>query len=96
MKKVELNNILDLMDEIKKLDALLLLHNNIGQDDFMISQYQSKKVKLMAELIDALASPKIQSEQSFSLIQKILGKFYPQISDRDLEDESFKEIIASI
>lgn len=96
MKKVELNNILDLMDEIKKLDALLLLHNSMGQDDFMISQYQSKKVKLMAELIDALASPKIQSEQSFSLIQKILGKFYPQINDRDLEDESFKEIVASI
>jgi hypothetical protein len=95
MKKVELNNILDLMDEIKKLDALLL-HNSMGQDDFMISQYQSKKVKLMAELIDALASPKIQSEQSFSLIQKILGKFYPQINDRDLEDESFKEIVASI
>ncbi|MEN5197550.1 hypothetical protein [Sphingobacterium faecium] len=96
MKKVELNNILDLMDEIKKLDALLLLHSSMGQDDFMISQYQSKKVKLMAELIDALASPKIQSEQSFSLIQKILGKFYPQINDRDLEDESFKEIVASI
>ena len=84
------------MDEIKKLDALLLLHSSMGQDDFMISQYQSKKVKLMAELIDALASPKIQSEQSFSLIQKILGKFYPQINDRDLEDESFKEIVASI
>jgi tRNA(Ser,Leu) C12 N-acetylase TAN1 len=56
----------------------------------------NKEIKLMAELIDALASPKIQSEQSFSLIQKILGKFYPQINDRDLEDESFKEIVASI
>lgn len=96
MKKIELYSILDLMDEIKKLDALILLHNNVAQDDFMISQYEAKKVKLMAELIDALASPKIQSEQSFSLIQKILDKFYPQINDRDLEDESFKEIVASI
>jgi len=96
MKKSEIYIILDLMDEIKKIDSLLLLHKNSDSDDFMISQYEAKKVKLVGELIDSLVAPKVQSPQSFSLIQKILDKFYPPAYSREFEDESLKEIIAAI
>ncbi|QIH35610.1 hypothetical protein [Sphingobacterium sp. DR205] len=96
MTKSEVYNILDLLDEIKKIDSLLLLHKNAEDGDFMTSQYEAKKVKLVGELIDALAAPKVQSPQSFSLIQKILDKFYPSVNSRDPEDESLKEIIAAI
>lgn len=95
MNKTEKYNILDLMEEIKKIDSILLLHKKNSNDDFMISQYEAKKVKLMAEMIDTLAAPNNQSPQSFKLIREILDRFYPQNSI-DLEDESLKEIVAAI
>ncbi|QIH31630.1 hypothetical protein [Sphingobacterium sp. DR205] len=87
MKNIELYKLMDLVDEIKKIDAIILLHKNVESNEFMASQYEAKKVKLMAQLIDALAAPKVQSEQSFSLIQMLLSKFYPNKVDK----QAFKE-----
>lgn len=87
---------MDLMDEIKKIDAIILLHKNSEDDDFMISQYEAKKIKLVAQLIDALAAPAIQSEQSFSLIQKIISKFYPKNDKNKENDKDLEELIATI
>lgn len=96
MKKSEVYNILDLMEEIKEIDSLLLAHKRVKDNNFMTSQYEAKKVKLVGELIDSLVAPKVQSPQSFSLIQKILDKFYPAVNSLEPEDESLKEIIAAI
>lgn len=87
MKNIELYKLIDLVDEIKRIDALILLHKNAESNEFMASQYEAKKVKLMAQLISALAAPKVQSEQSFSLIQMLLSKFYPNKVDK----QAFKE-----
>ncbi|MBE8719948.1 hypothetical protein [Sphingobacterium pedocola] len=97
MKNVEMYGLMDLVDEIKKIDAIILLHKNAQDNDFMVSQYEAKKVKLMAQLIDALAAPKVRSEQSFSLIQMLLSKFYPSKIDNEvIKDNSLKELMAAI
>lgn len=97
MKNVELYNLMDLVDEIKRIDAIILLHKNAEDNDFMAAQYEAKKVKLMAQLIDALAAPKVQSEQSFSLIQMLLSKFYPNKIDKQaLKENGLDELLTVI
>ena len=87
---------MDLMDEIKKIDAMILLHKNSEDNEFMVSQYEAKKIKLVAQLIDALAAPSVQSEQSFSLIQKIISKFYPKNEKNKVNDTDLEKLIAAI
>ena len=96
MKNTKVYHLMDLMDEIKKIDAMILLHKNSEDNDFMISQYEAKKIKLVAQLIDALAAPSVQSEQSFSLIQKIISKFYPKSEKNQMTDMDLEELIAAI
>ena len=73
-----------MIEIIKQLDALIAVHRKVGDSDFMISQYEAKKNKLMGSLIDELASPPVQSVQSFLLIKMLLNKYYPVQSEQDL------------
>jgi hypothetical protein len=68
---------MDLIEDIKKLDELISLHRQLDTSDFMISQYEAKKTKLMGSLIDELVSPPVQSTQSYLLIKLLLNKYYP-------------------
>ena len=96
MKNLQVFKLIDLIEEIKKVDTMLLLHDNLDSSSFMSEQYESKKTKLMSQLIDELISPSVQSPQSLSLIQQILSKFYPQ-TDRNQEyDEDIKKLVATI
>ena len=92
MKDTELNKLVDLVDEVKKIDSMILLHQDLDDSRFMIDQYEAKKTKLISELIDELVSPAIQSPQSFSLIQLIIAKFYPSFDKYRItpDDEIFK------
>ena len=97
MREIELYKLLDLIEEIKKLEELIKLHKSSDDSDFMVSQYEAKKIKLTSELIDELVSPEIQSAQSFSLIHRIIDKFYPS-EDTNLinNDAAIQQLAASI
>jgi len=84
MKKSEIYKLIDLIEIIKQVDALITVHRKVGDSDFMISQYEAKKNKLMGSLIDELASPPVQSAQSYLLIKMLLNKYYPVKSEQDL------------
>ena len=84
MKKSEIYKLIDLIEIIKQLDELIAVHRKVGDSDFMISQYEAKKTKLMGSLIDELASPPVQSAQSYLLIKMLLNKYYPVKSEQDL------------
>ena len=77
MKKAEIYKLMDLIEDIKKLDELILLHQQLDTSDFMISQYEEKKTKQMGILIDELASPPVRSIESYLLIKMLLNKYYP-------------------
>ena len=95
MKNLQVFKLIDLIEEIKKVDAMLVLHND-NDSSFMSSQYESKKTKLMSQLIDELISPSVQSPQSLLLIQQVLEKFYPK-TDRILNyDEDIEKLVAAI
>jgi hypothetical protein len=44
MKKAEVYKLMDLIEDIKKLDELISLHRQLDTSDFMISQYEAKKL----------------------------------------------------
>lgn len=97
MKKADLNKLMDIIDDVKKIDAMILLHQSIDDSKFMVSQYEAKKTKLISSLIDELVSPSVQSPQSFSLIQQIIDKFYPTSTQKDAKyDDGIAQLAAII
>ena len=97
MKKAEIYKLMDLIEDIKKLDELISLHRQLDTSDFMISQYEEKKTKLMGVLIDELASPPVQSTQSYLLIKMLLNKYYPVKPEEELiVDSDISKLAAAI
>jgi len=96
MKNFQVFKLIDLIEEIKKVDAMILLHGGLDSTSFMSSQYESKKTKLMSQLIDELISPSVQSPQSLSLIQQILSKYYPHTDQNQAYDEDMEKLVAAI
>lgn len=97
MRQSEIHRLMDMLDDLKKIDALIDTHIKLDDSGFMVSQYEAKKVKLIANIIDCLASPAIQSPQSFSIIESILLKYYPLKDKGDLKyDDDMAQLAASI
>ncbi|WPU97594.1 hypothetical protein SNE26_16330 [Mucilaginibacter sp. cycad4] len=97
MKKVEVLKLIDLVEEIKKLDDLIQQSRKKKTSDFVINQYEAKKLKLIGSIITELASAPIQSIESYQLIQKVLNKYYPNISeDAPLNDDDISKIATAI
>ncbi|RYD83001.1 MAG: hypothetical protein EOP53_02095 [Sphingobacteriales bacterium] len=82
MKNARIFKLIDIVEDIKKTDAMIQLHENLDEGDFMMSQYLSKKEKLISYLIDELVSPALRSERSFSAVKLVLDTFYPDLSKK--------------
>ena len=96
MKKTEIYKLMDLIEDIKKLDELISIHRQTGSS-FLIDQYEAKKTQLMGFLIDELASPPVQSTQSYLLIKMILNKYYPVKSGEEfIMDSDISKLAAAI
>ena len=91
MDQTKIYKLIDLLDDIKKVDAMIELHSS-NPSTFMLNQYKAKKEKLTSYLIDELVEPSVRSPRSFSIILQVLGKFYPNLSIEAEEDEAHKEL----
>jgi hypothetical protein len=97
MKKVEVLKLIDLIEDIKKLDELIALNRKKKTSDFVLNQYEAKKVKMVGSIISELANPPIQSIESYLLIKKILNKYYPNIPEEELmNNNDIGKIVAVI
>jgi len=96
MKKAGIYKLMDLLEEIKKVDAMILLHQDLDKSQFMVSQYEARKTKLIGSLIDELVSPTVQSPQSFSLIKLVIEKYYPSNKNRIEFDTDIEKLAAAI
>jgi hypothetical protein len=94
MNSSKLYRLIDLIEEIKKIDEIILMHKNQGNDDFMSSQYESKKSKLMQDLISDLAANSNETPEVFKTIEKIIFKFYPNESPKKHSD--LDQLVAAI
>lgn len=82
MNKSKLHRLLDLINDIKKIDALIQLHSGLDDSDEITNQYVSKKEKLVGYIIDELNDPKNRSQDSFLIIKLLIEKFYT--SDKNI------------
>jgi hypothetical protein len=73
---------------------MILMHRNHGGDEFMVDQYDSKKSRLMKELISELAANSNESPEVFNTIGKIIFKFYPNDSSKKRSD--LESLVAAI
>ncbi|MBB6109900.1 hypothetical protein [Mucilaginibacter lappiensis] len=97
MKKVEVLKLMDLVEDIKKLDELIVASRKKKTSDFVLNQYEAKKIKMVGSIINELANPPIQSIESYLLIKKILNKYYPNMPEEELmSDSDIGKIVAVI
>ncbi len=66
------NNIANLLEQIRQLDNLLVLHKN-DDDNFMLDQYTTKKNVFLKELVAELIQLNETSPKVFIIIQKIVA-----------------------
>lgn len=52
--------ILDLLEQVKKVNAMIDLHRSQSGDEFMIHQYEDMKQRFLTELKDLLSEFEIQ------------------------------------
>jgi hypothetical protein len=88
MKKVDVLKLMDLVEDIKKLDELIVTSRQKKTSDFVLNQYEAKKIKMVGSIINELANPPIQSIESYLLIKKILNKYYPNLPENELVNDS--------
>lgn len=93
MTDSKLYQLIDVVEEISKLDEMIELHKKNGSD-FMLSQYNEKKIKLTGYLIHELIQPAENSYESLIAIRSVLDKFFKySISEIDSSsDQHFKNI----
>ncbi len=91
MTQEKIYKLMDLIDDIKKINDMIEIHSS-NSSSFMLDQYKVKKEKLMSYLIDELVDPSVRSPKSFSIISKLLVKFYPNLVSEAEMDESHKEL----
>jgi len=77
MKPSQFYKLLDLVENIKKIDAMIKLHQEQDESDFMLNQYEARKDKFVSILIDELVAPSIRSARSIHTIKLVIDKYYP-------------------
>ncbi len=87
MKNARILKLLDLVQEVKKIDDLIALHRSLSNDAFMLDQYVARKDKLFAKLITELANPAMASVVSFQLVQQLIEKFYTNTGTTVIPDK---------
>lgn len=96
MDSAKKHKLLDLVDDIKDVEAMIKLHSN-DDSALMLSQYKYKKEKLLSYLIDELVNPELRSPKSMFIIKIAIEKFYPNIKNEaqaDLLHQDLNELEA--
>ena len=95
MTQNKLYKLMDLVEDIKKLDGIIQIHSQDKDDNIMLSQYEAKKIKLVSLLIAALN--KVPSKTSYlelQIIAKLLEKFvvHDKMNNKITQNKEFIEL----
>ena len=86
MENSKILRLIDLINDIKKVDALIQLHSNLNDSKIITNQYVAKKEKLVSYLINELNSPENRSLNSFHTIKLVINKFYSSLDDNTYQE----------
>ncbi len=88
MKNESLYQVLDLMEEIHKVNQMIELHSSLETSGIMMDQYESQKTKLTSFLFKELLDMSDNSTNTMYLIKAIIEKFYDrELANHDLHNE---------
>ena len=96
MDEAKKYKLIDLIEDIKLVDALIKFHSN-DTSALMLDQYKYKKDKLVGYLIDELVDPEFRSVKSMFLIKTLIEKFYPDLkkdAQADINHSDLNELEA--
>ncbi len=79
--------ILDLIEQIEKVDKMILFHEN-SPSKLMAEQYEYRKKLFFKELIEEIMKIDDLSKYSFKLISLAINKFYPELVQSSAGKES--------
>ena len=92
-----MHHLFDLVENIKKTDAMIAMHHAHSKGGLMEQQYEALNTKQIAELIEELTTPPYLSGQSLDLIQLILAKYHPPFSKSSMElDKDLNKLAEAI
>ncbi|MEO7530667.1 MAG: hypothetical protein ABIS69_04625 [Sediminibacterium sp.] len=93
MTEKKIFELIDLIEDIKKVDSMIALHQRDDSPGIMLSQYHARKIKLTGNFIVALNSFSKNSAGSIFFIKRFLDKFYPGTpAISDSSDEVMKDL----
>nr|WP_294789270.1 hypothetical protein [uncultured Flavobacterium sp.] len=75
MKDNKLYDILDLIEEIDKVNKMILLHND-SESKLMLDQYKNQKLKLSNYLVKELLTNSDNRPEVMYIIKLFIEKFY--------------------
>jgi hypothetical protein len=91
MNSVKKYKLMDLIENIKEVDAMIHLHSK-DDSSLMLDQYNYKKDKLIGFLIDELVEPEFRSVKSMFVIKTVIEKFYPNLKNEILNDTNHDDL----
>lgn len=97
----KLYRLMDILDDLKKIDAVILSHLSHGSDtsDVMLSQYSARRDQLLVYFINELnASDDLEeTSQRLSLIKQIMERFFnhPVVKKQDQHLDSLAAVLSA-
>jgi hypothetical protein len=78
MVKDKLYRLMDVLDEIKKIESQLSHHEALGDSDTVIlkDQYRARKEQLLVYFINELNASSLVQTHCLGIIKQIMEKFY--------------------
>ena len=101
MVKDRLYRLMDIVDEIKKIDQQLSKHAELGNEEtnLLSNQYKARKEQLLVYFINELNASNIYQASRLGIIKQIMERFY-QSSDKDVlfqsKDEDLYQLTRAI
>ena len=98
MTKDKLFRLMDILDDLKKIDSIIALHRSQDSDtsEAMLSQYSARKNQLLVYFINELNSSSEEASQRLSLIKQIMERFFNNPVDVRKQDQDLESLAAAL
>lgn len=99
MTESKLYKLMDLIEEINKVEVMLKMHSQESESKLMLNQYNARKLKLTREFISELLASSDKTSLSMGVIKSILEKFYKNpifLRDDDKQSSDYKKLLDAV
>jgi hypothetical protein len=87
-KKLNLYLVEDLLNDLHEMDSLISMHRS-ANNDFMVAQYEERKLRIFNKLIGHLADSGLdrQDPKILYYINQLINRFFPEARQQPAQPE---------